>query len=188
MKKITFLAIVLISQLFFSQDIIINEVDSDTEGVDTKEFIELRTPLPNTTLTGYVLVLFNGSTTGGDSSYFALNLDSFTTDFNGLFVLGGPELTPSPNFLLPSNFIQNGADAIAVYRGSELDFPEGTLATTDNIIDALVYGTDDPTDQDLLDLLAQTEQINEDLNNNKDNESIQRNSDGTCSVGPPTPR
>ena len=188
MKKITFLAIVLISQLFFSQDIIINEVDSDTEGVDTKEFIELRTPLPNTTLTGYVLVLFNGSITGGDSSYFALNLDSFTTDFNGLFVLGGPELTPSPNFLLPSNFIQNGADAIAVYRGSELDFPEGTLATTDNIIDALVYGTDDPTDQDLLDLLAQTEQINEDLNNNKDNESIQRNSDGTWSLGSPTPR
>ncbi|MBZ9779323.1 endonuclease [Psychroflexus sp. CAK8W] len=188
MNKIIFLAFVLISQFIFSQDVIINEVDSDTDGVDTKEFIELKTLSPNTTLIGYVLVLFNGSSSGGDSSYFALNLDSFTTDFNGLFVLGGPELTPSPNYFLPSNFIQNGADAVAVYRGSEQDFPEGTLATTDNIVDALVYGTSDPTDQNLLNLLAQNEQIDEDLNGNKDSESMQRNSDGTWSIGLPTPR
>lgn len=188
MNKITLLTLLFVSQIIFSQEVIINELDSDTPGLDTQEFIELRTLSPNTSLDGYVLVLFNGSSSGGDSSYFALSLDGFTTDFNGLFVLGGPELVPSPNYNLPSNTIQNGADAVAVYRGSELDFPEETLATLDNLVDALVYGTNDATDQNLLDLLAQTEQIDEDLNNNKDNESIQRNSDGSWSVGPPTPR
>ena len=182
------LALLILSQFMFSQDVIINELDSDTDGVDTKEFIELRTMVPNTSLDGYVLVLFNGSSSGGDSSYFALSLDGYTTDFNGLFVLGGPELVPSPNFSLPQNTIQNGADAVAVYRGSELDFPEGTLATFTNLVDALVYGTGDSTDQNLLDLLAQSQQIDEDENGNKDTESIQRNPDGSWFIGNPTPR
>ncbi|WP_019038777.1 endonuclease [Psychroflexus tropicus] len=188
MNKIILLAFLISSQFIFSQDVIINELDADTDGVDTREFIELRTMVPNTSLDGYVLVLFNGSSSGGDSSYFALNLDGFTTDFNGLFVLGGPDLVPSPNFSLPQNTIQNGADAVAVYRGTEFDFPEGTLATIDNLVDALVYGTGDSTDQNLLDLLAQTEQIDENENGNKDTESIQRNTDGSWFVGDPTPR
>ena len=71
-----------------NSQILINELDSDTEGVDDKEFVELKTPNPNTPLDGYVLVLFNGSSSGGDSSYFALDLDGFVTDFNGLFVIG----------------------------------------------------------------------------------------------------
>jgi len=188
MHKITLLIFFILNQFLFAQEVIINEVDSDTPGVDRQEFIELRTMVPNTSLEGYVLVLFNGSSSGGDSSYFALSLDGFTTDFNGLFVLGGPELVPSPNIDLPQNTLQNGADAVAVYRGSELDFPEGTLATIDNLVDALVYGTGDSTDQNLLDLLAQTEQIDEDENGNKDSESIQRNPDGSWFTGNPTPR
>ncbi len=188
MRKIISLSIFFSFAGLFGQDVIINELDSDTEGLDTREFIELKTQDPFTPLDGYVLVLFNGSNSGGDSSYFALNLDGFTTDFNGLFVLGGPELVPSPNYNLTQNTIQNGADAIAVYIGSELDFPEGTLATTANLVDALVYETSDPLDQELLDLLAQIEQIDENSNGNADTESIQRNPDGSWFVATPTPR
>ena len=188
MNKITFLVFCLWSQFIFSQEVIINEVDCDTPSVDTQEFIELRTQVEESPLDGYVLVLFNGSSSGADSSYFALSLDGFVTDFNGLFVLGGPELIPSPNYLLFKNFIQNGADAVAVYRASVEDFEEGTLATIDNLVDALVYGTSDPVDQDLLNLLAQTEQIDEDVNGNSDSESMQRNFDGSWFVGTPTPR
>jgi len=97
--------------------VIINEVDCDTPGVDTQEFIELRTQVVESPLDGYVLVLFNGSSSGADSSYFALSLDGFVTDFNGLFVLGGPELTPSPNYPLLKNFIQNGARCCRCVQG-----------------------------------------------------------------------
>lgn len=168
--------------------ILINELDSDTQGVDDKEFIELKTPNPNTPLDDYVLVLFNGSTSGGDRSYFALDLDGFVTDFNGLFVIGGPELNPSPQYYIPTNTFQNGADAVAIYQGSSADFPEYTLATTTNLVDALVYGTNDPDDVGLMNLLGVTEQIDEDENNNKDFESIQRADDGSWFVAAPTPR
>jgi hypothetical protein len=188
MNKITFLVFCLLSRFIFSQEVIINEVDCDTPGVDTQEFIELRTQVVESPLDGYVLVLFNGSSSGADSSYFALSLDGFVTDFNGLFVLGGPELTPSPNYRLLRNFIQNGADAVAVYRGRVEDFEEGTLATIDHLVDALVYGTSDPEDQNLLNLLAKIEQIDEDVNGNSDSESMQRNFNGSWSVGTPTPR
>ncbi|MFN2261872.1 MAG: endonuclease [Psychroflexus sp.] len=188
MNKITLLGILLMFQISIGQNVIINEVDSDTPGVDTQEFIELKTPTPNTSMQGHVLVLFNGSNAGGDSSYFTLDLSSFITDFNGLFVLGGPELSPSPNFNLPQNFIQNGADAVAIYQGTESDFPEGTLATDENLVDAFVYGTSDSDATGLLNLLNETEQIDENINGNSDTESMQRNNDGTWFVDTPTPR
>ncbi|MDN6280030.1 MAG: endonuclease [Psychroflexus sp.] len=168
--------------------ILINELDSDTESIDDKEFIELKTPYPNTPLDGYVLVLFNGSSSGGNSSYFALDLDGFVSDFNGLFVIGGPELNPSPQYFVPINTFQNGADAVGIYEGSSDDFPEYTLATTTDLIDALVYGTSDPDAVGLMNLLGITEQIDEDENNNKDFESIQRANDNSWFVATPTPR
>ena len=52
----------------------------------------------------------------------------------------------------------------------------------------MVYGTSDPDDVGLMNLLGVTEQIDEDENNNKDFESIQRADDGTWFVAEPTPR
>ncbi|GAA0719490.1 endonuclease [Aquimarina litoralis] len=167
--------------------LVINELDSDTPSTDTQEFIELKSDNPNFSLDGFVLVLFNGSTSGGDSSYFSLDLDGFTTDVNGVFLIGGPEVSPVPGFTLSENTIQNGADAVALYIGNGTDFPEGTLATTTNLIDALIHDTDDADDMGLMTLLGITEQINEDENNNKTIESIQRNADGTYTVTTPTP-
>ncbi|HET8809513.1 MAG TPA: endonuclease [Flavobacteriaceae bacterium] len=186
MKKHYFFVLFLISNLGFSQ-VVINELDSDSDSIDNLEFIELKTGSPFQALDGYVVVLFNGSSSGNDSSYFTYDLDGFTTNINGTLVIGSSNVSPVPAGLIFENTIQNGADAVAIYQASFTDFPEGTLATTTNLIDALVYGTGDSDDTNLMNLLGVSVQIDEDQNNNKDFESIARNNNGTYSVGTPTP-
>jgi hypothetical protein len=186
MKQLfTLLSFLLIGQLSFSQ-LVINELDCDSPGIDDKEFVELKSDAPNTSLNGYVLVFFNGSASGADSSYFTIDLDGYTTDDNGLLLIGSDAVEPFPQLLIAANVIQNGADAVAIYLADEIDFPEGTLATQTNLIDALVYDTADADDTELMALLGVTEQINEGSGNNTN--SIQRNNDGSYSVGTPTPR
>ena len=85
-KTYTLIFLFLISQFVTSQ-IVINELDCDTPSIDDKEFIELKSDTPNFSLDGYVVVLFNGSTSGGDSSYFTIDLDGFKTDVNGLLLM-----------------------------------------------------------------------------------------------------
>ena len=181
------LTLLLFQNLIFGQ-LVINELDCDSPSTDTLEFIELKSDTPNFALDGYVVVLFNGSTSGADSSYFTIDLDGYTTDVNGLLLIGSDNVSPFPQLLISENVIQNGADAAAIYQASWTDFPDGTLATTTNLIDALVYDTSDSDDVVLLGLLGETDQINENENGNKVNESIQRNSDGTYTVKAPTPR
>ncbi len=125
------------------------------------------------------MVLFNGSAAGGNSSYFTVDLDGYTTDINSLLLIGSNDVSPVPQLLIPASVIQNGADAVAVYLGNFDDFPDGTLATTTNLVDALMYDTSDPDDTDLMALLGVTVQTNEDENGNKLTESVQRNNDGT---------
>ncbi|MEM9480760.1 MAG: lamin tail domain-containing protein [Verrucomicrobiota bacterium] len=173
----------------------LNEIDSNTPGVDTAEFIELYDGgVGNTDLTGMVVVLFNGN---GDSSYEAIDLDGFSTDMDGFFVIGstgmGTDIEIDPGTF---GWIQNGADAVALYFDDTTTFPNGTAATTTNLVDALVYGTDDPDDADLLSLFmvdASPSQLDEDVNDDADNQSIQRFAtasglrDSTAwSVGSPT--
>lgn len=164
----------------------INELDADTPSTDDQEFIELLTS-PEASLDGYVLVLFNGSSSGGDSSYFALDLDGLVADVNGIVLIGSNNVVPVPDFILFDNTIQNGADAIAIYQGDEQDFPEGTLATTANLVDALVYDTNDSDDTNLLNLLGESTQINEGGNGASSSNSIQLNSTGGYDVTTPTP-
>lgn len=187
MKIYFTLFISLITQLSICQ-IVINELDCDTPSTDTLEFIELKSDIPIFSLDGYLVVLFNGSVSGADSSYFSIDLTGYTTDVNGLLLIGSNNVSPVPQLLISADVIQNGADAVAIYQASWEDFPGGTLATTTNMIDALVYDTSDADDTVLMNLLGITEQINENQNGNKDNESIQRNNDGTYTIKAPTPR
>ncbi|AXG71398.1 extracellular ribonuclease [Kordia sp. SMS9] len=181
-----FCLLLLIAQVTFGQ-VVINEIDCDTPGSDTGEFIELKSDTPNFALDGYVLVLFNGSTSGNDSSYFALDLDGQTTDVNGLLLIGSNTVSPVPQLLIGANVIQNGADAVAIYQADGFDFPQGTQATTTDLIDAIVYDTGEADDTGLLTLLGLTTQISEGGNNNTN--SIQRNeTDGSYFTGTPTPR
>ena len=186
MKKIITILSLFIVSISYSQAVVINELDCDTPGIDYGEFVELKSATPNFALDGYVLVFFNGSSSGGDSSYFALDLDGAVTDVNGLLLIGSDTVTPYPQVFIGENLIQNGADAIAIYQGNDYDFPEGTLATTTNLVDALVYGTSDADDTVLMSLLGVTEQINEGPGNNTN--SIQRNNDGSYTSTTPTPR
>ena len=166
--------------------VVINELDTDTPSTDQLEIIELLTT-PETSLDGYVLVFFNGSDSGNDSSYLALDLDGLVSDSNGIVLLGSNNVSPVPDFILFDSTIQNGADAIAIYQGNASDWPDGTQATTTNLIDALVYDTNDSDDTGLLALLGETEQINEGSNGSSDINSIQLNNTGGYDVTIPTP-
>ncbi len=134
--------------------VIINELDADQDGTDAAEFIELFDGgVGGTDLSGTSLVLFNGS---NDTSYQSFDLDGSTTDSEGYFVLcantatvANCDLDVSPD----TNLIQNGADAAVLYAADSADFPNGTAATTEGILDALVYGTSDADDPELLALL-----------------------------------
>ena len=140
--------------------VMINEVDADQSGSDTQEFVELYDGgVGNTSLNGLVLVRFNGS---DDKSYDnAVDLDGYYTDANGYFVIGASAV-PNVDLVVSNNFLQNGADAVALYEGDGVDFPNDTPVTVTNLLDALVYDTNDFDDAGLLVLLNTGEpQINE---------------------------
>jgi hypothetical protein len=170
--------------------VVINEFDANTPSTDTAEFIELKSDAPFFSLHGYVLVLFNGSssfTTGMGRSYYALDLDSYTTDSNGLFVIGGSDVSPVADVLLLNNTIQNGTDAIALYLGNDTDWPEFTFASPSNLVQSVIYGTQANSIQNLINLLGQQPVYNEAINGNNDTESFQLKMDGTFEVKAPTP-
>lgn len=157
-------------------ELIINEVDADNSSTDTAEFVEIFDGgNGNTSLDGYVLVLFNGS---NDLSYQAFDLDGYNTNASGYFVLCGDsanvancDLDVTPD----SNLIQNGADAVALYQAEATDFPNGSALTTSNLSDALVYGTNDADDSGLLTLLNSNQpQVNDTVT-----ESMQRCANGS---------
>ena len=182
-KTLLLFGTVFLTYPLFSQTLFINEIDSDTTGSDTEEFVELYSTIPNKSLDGYVLVFFNGS---DDASYAAFDLDNFATNSTGLFVIGNPGVKDVSIKFDPSK-IQNGPDAVALYQGDKSDFPNDTPATTVNIVDAVAYGVNDPDDTALLTALGETIQYNEDENNDRENHSLQRQADGSFKTGSPTP-
>ena len=164
MKRILLLCSLLIAVTGFGQitAVTINEINADNPGgggpggADAAEFVELFGPA-NQPLDGLVLVFYNGFTGFGanavpDSvSYAAYDLDGYSTDAQGFFVLGSA-VVPNVDmlFLNATNNIQNGADAIGLYIGDAVEFPIGTVATSSNLVDAIVYGTADPTANSLI--------------------------------------
>jgi endonuclease G len=161
-------------------NVIINEIDADTPGSDVAEFVELYDGgAGNTPLDGLVLVFYNGN---GDVSYAAFDLDGYVTNASGYFTIGNPgvpnvDLTFDPG---TTGFLQNGADAVALYVGNASDFPIGTSVTTVGLQDAVVYDTDDADDDGLLVLLnAEQPQVNENGGGSGQTQSSQRCPNGT---------
>jgi endonuclease I len=185
MKKF-FFAFLLGCSLTAHAQLVINELDSDTQSVDDREFVEIKSEVPNFPLDGYVLVFFNGAE-GSSRSYYAIDLDGQTTDVNGIFVVGNSLVSPVPQMIMPINIIQNGPDAAAIYLGNASDFPNNTLATQNNLVHALAYGTSDPDATDLMNLLGVSFQADEDSFGQKDFHSLQRKADGTYEAKIPTP-
>lgn len=156
-------------------DLRINEVDASMAGADDAEFIELYDGGAGTTdLTGLTVLLFNGN---GDVAYKAFGLDGEETDAEGFFVIGSS--VDADLVVGEPSWLQNGPDAVALYHGDGADFPAGTPVTTTNLLDALVYDTNDADDAGLLMLLQDDEpQIDEDGLGTGDYHSMQRCPDG----------
>lgn len=151
---------------------LINEIDADTPGRDMAEFVELSDGgVGNTALDGYVLVFYNGS---NDQSYAAFDLSGAVTSPDGFYVLGNNGVNGVVT-TFAGNTLQNGQDAVALYRGHASDFPNGTPVTTDQLVDAVVYGTGDADDPGLAPLLIDgAMQLDEDARGDKDHQSLQR--------------
>ncbi|WP_431158786.1 endonuclease [Winogradskyella poriferorum] len=175
-----------------SQVLVVNELDSDNPSIDTQEFVEIKSQTPNFSTDGYILVFFNGSTSGNDSSYLVIDLTGYSTDNNGLLVIGSSGVGPFPQLLIAENVIQNGADAVAIYQDVPSAFPEGTVANITNLVDVLIYDTNDSDDLTLIEIFnddpnfTDIVQINEGSSGSVN--SIQRNNDGTYFTALPTPR
>jgi uncharacterized repeat protein (TIGR01451 family) len=163
--------------------VIINELDSDTPGDDAAEYIELYNGgTGSAALDGMTLVFFNGS---NDLSYYAQDLDGYQIAPNGYFVVGNPLVPGVVITFAPGSFgfLQNGADAVALYWGSAVDFPNNTPLTStnlSNVIDAVVYDTNDNDDTGLLALLNPGQpQVNESGGGNSATQSIGRCPNGS---------
>lgn len=152
--------------------VLINEIDADTPGVDTAEFIELFDGgVGNTDLNGLALVFWNGQ---GDVAYRAIDLDGYQTNAAGYFVLGN-EGVPGNDLVIERGTLQNGPDAVGLVAGDASAFPSGTALTTAKLIDAVVYGPTDSPDEGLLVLLeAGQPQSDEGARGEKDIHSLQR--------------
>lgn len=189
MKKYYYSFLLCLFCYILNAQIVINEVDADTPSIDDKEFVELKSDVPNFPLDGYVLVCFNGNPTSSTAnrSYYTLDLDGLSTDVNGLILIGSKLVSPVPEKIFGDNLLENGGDAIAIYLGSFEDFPDGTLANNTNLIDAVGYDTSDADATALMTLLGITVQYNENENGQGAVQSVQRKADGTFETKAPTP-
>jgi endonuclease I len=182
-RKILILIFLLSGISIYSQ-VVINEIDVDMTGSDVNEFIELKSTTPNFSLDGYVLVLYNET---NSLSYYAIDLDGYSTDINGIFLSGNTAVSPAPTLVLPNGKIQNGPDVIALYQANATDFPDGTLATSTNLVNAMAYSTAAATATNLMAIFGLTISTNENMNGLGTTQSIQRKNDGTYEVKTPTP-
>ncbi|MDP5219851.1 ExeM/NucH family extracellular endonuclease [Ruegeria sp. 2205SS24-7] len=161
-------------------DFVINEIDADQAGTDSAEFIEIYDGgVGNASLNGLTVALYNGN---GDTIYDTISLDGFSTDADGLFVIGSANVPNVDLVAFTTNGLQNGADAVALYEG-----PAPATPTTDNLLDAVVYDTNDTDDAGLLAALGQSTQLNEGENGNATGDALARQPDETGDFVAQTP-
>jgi Endonuclease I/Secretion system C-terminal sorting domain len=193
MKKLYFFLILIFSSQAYSQ-VVINELDGDTVGSDLLEFVELKSATPNYSLTGLVLVFFNGGSAGNSNlSYQAFDLDGYSTDLNGILLVGRSGVTPTPSVVFSSAFVsagglQNGPDGVGLYIGNPADFPTNTAATNTNLMNGFAYAstaTISPTV--LMGVFGMASCPFESQPTGSISKSFQRKNDGSWEVKPPTP-
>lgn len=158
----------------------INEIDVDTQGSDTEEFLEILAPaIPFASLNGIEITAINGSNES-ISRRWNLSEDAHIANEGGLFLLAGRDLTiPTPlqfhSLTSTSNLFQNGsnkadeADAISI--NWVIDDLDQRI-----VIDALIYDTHaNSSDAGLAELLEMdATAVIEGLTLDKENSSLQR--------------
>lgn len=122
-----------------NSDFLINELNTDTPGVaEDGEYIELWHPSGRrVSLQGIWILLFS---TLNIKPYREISLSGHFTTSKGYFLLGSDRLVPAPSLRLPPNTIQNGPDAVALYR-SPFGPPSAAQRgiPTKGLLDAVVY-------------------------------------------------
>ena len=199
----SFLSLVLLASVTvlctIDAQLVINELNADNPSHDTAEFIELYDGgRGNTSLNDYQLVFFNGNM-ANDSSYLVIDLANKTTNGNGYFVIGTDGVFPPVDLQQSPNFLQNGADAVALYNSTRRCLQTTSCVVIGvclflmsfhcrwstneppskvGLVDAIVYGNKLSSDTDLVTALlpAGQTQLHENsghLDNNVD-ESLSR--------------
>lgn len=77
-----------------------------------------------------------------------------STNADGFLLIGSAGVTPQPAITIPENIMQEGSDAIVLYRASPEDIPRGSNLSLENIQDAVVYGSSLVADNSLMTSLA----------------------------------
>ncbi|WP_158265400.1 lamin tail domain-containing protein [Blastopirellula marina] len=157
--------------------VLINEVDTfDGTTGNSGQFIELYDGgIGNTSLNGLTVVLYDGAT---DLVYASIGLNGFTTDASGLFLLGAAAISQA-DLSFADGLIQSGIDAIAIYDDDVSAYPIGSPVTTQNLIDAIVYGPSSGSDAGLLPLMKSGQPlVNENENHLQASQSMSRIDDG----------
>ncbi|XP_049616125.1 uncharacterized protein si:ch211-183d21.1 isoform X1 [Syngnathus scovelli] len=120
-------------------DFLINELNTDTPGAaEDGEYVELWHPSGRrVSLQGIWILLFSAH---NNKPYKEISLSGHFTTAKGYFLLGSDRLVPAPSLRLPPNTIQNGPDAVALYR-SPLGPPTSQQRgiPTKGLLDAVVY-------------------------------------------------
>ncbi|XP_028562113.2 uncharacterized protein LOC114584422 isoform X2 [Podarcis muralis] len=157
-------------------ELLINEVNSDNPGGrEDTEYIELFYPGEAPfALQGYWLVLYNGK---NNLAYKVINLSGYRTDERGYFLVGSTGVTPKPQIVLPDNTIQNGLDAVALYRSNpNATYKMNMPLTNVGLVDALIYKARGSDNADkLLAVLAPGQRVLlEDDSHSSQDESLSR--------------
>jgi hypothetical protein len=158
---------------------LINEVDANSAGADTAEFIELF-GTPGAALDGLCFLALNGS---NDRVYLRIDLDGGRLSSGGFYVIGSAGVA-NVGSVFADNTLQNGPDAVAVVAVEDCEATIGSSTTVTDVrqllmVDAVVYGTNDDDDPELLTLLlAGQAQIDEDGGGDGDAHANARCPDG----------
>ncbi|TSL82526.1 hypothetical protein Baya_6625 [Bagarius yarrelli] len=133
----------------FDGDFLISEVNADSPGsAEDEEFVELFHPSgQKTSLSGIWVLFINGN---NGKIYREIELDGHYTDDNGYFLIGSDKL--NPHIALPPNTIQNGPDAIAIYRSTSPPSIENYIVPRNGLLDGMVYRSRS-SDKDWADLV-----------------------------------
>ncbi|KAK9953017.1 hypothetical protein ABG768_017043 [Culter alburnus] len=119
-------------------DFLLNEINTDCiGGAEDEEFIELWHPSGFRMSLDFIwLVMINGQ---NGMVYYELELNGYFTDDDGYFLIGSSKV--GPDIRIPPNTIQNGPDAIVLYRSKSPPSQEGQNIPRSGLLDAVVYRT-----------------------------------------------
>ncbi|XP_022089102.1 uncharacterized protein LOC110978419 isoform X2 [Acanthaster planci] len=104
-------------------------------------FVELYNGSPDIiSLDGYVLIFYEGHR---DRSVYEIDLRGKRISPLGYLVIGESGVTPTPDVIVDNLAFLSGPGAVAVYWGGLDSYPRGTVATSQSLVDVVVYGEPD---------------------------------------------